>query len=224
MSGCSHQPHQRTVGGSSPSLSPGGHGAHVAQQWPEASRDPQQSCRQRRRGQQVAHHACVRSRCWPIASAGDRPMVCGLRGGGGNPEQDIFHHPRRRTRRGESVLMPRSSASPAPNPVRCFTKVRLRKEATRRESVGRARSRSPDPMASPGVSIASSVESSCFDSSPSAVASAAPSSSPTGASYSASGSSHCHSGPASSYSDSSDSTVSIIACLCLPRVRSAKGV
>ena len=41
--------------------------------------------------------------------------------GGKNPEQDIFHHPRRRTRRGESVLMPRSSASPAPNPVRCFT-------------------------------------------------------------------------------------------------------
>ena len=81
-SGCSHQPHQRTVGGSSPPLSPGGHGEHAAQQWPKASRDPQQSCRQRRRGQQVAHHACVRSRCWPIASAGDRPMACGLRGGG----------------------------------------------------------------------------------------------------------------------------------------------
>ena len=81
-------------------------------------------------------------------------------GGGGNPEQDIFHHPRRRTRRGESVLMPRSSASPAPNPVRCFTEAVERVPKAGREATKSRASQTTPQALSPYVELRKGVRAS----------------------------------------------------------------
>ena len=74
-------------------------------------------------------------------------------GRGDNPEQDSSHPPRSRTRRGESVLMPRSSASPAPNPVRCFTEAVERVPKAGREAT-KSRASQTAPLAlSPYVEL-----------------------------------------------------------------------